>query len=424
MAKNRQWFKLDNAAKLYPAVSTSRWSSTFRVSAELEEMVDPLLLQDAVNRVLPRFPALKVRMRTGFFWYYLEEIPQPLQVRADVGHPCMPFRYHQDNGYLMRVFYYRKRISAEFFHSLTDGSGGLIFIKTLTAEYLRLCGHDVACDNGALDPASTPSPLETQDAFLHMPLPRCRISRKESRAYSLPATAEIPHTLHIIAASMPCDQMLAQARAHHVTLTEYLAGVMIYIIYQDQERRAIRKRLPIRISIPVNMRAFYATPTLRNFSSFINPGVDPGLGEYTFEEILVEVHAFMRYHLNPKLLCATIATNVADEKNLFIRLVPLFLKNLVIGSVFRQSGDRLVSSTLTNLGATKMPTGSEDLIRRFEFQLGSPATPRCNCAALTCGNDLRLIFSSNIRETTLPREMLRFLVEKGIPVTVESNMEE
>ena len=58
MAKNRQWFKLDNAAKLYPAVSTSRWSSTFRVSAELEEMVDPLLLQDAVNRVLPRFPAL------------------------------------------------------------------------------------------------------------------------------------------------------------------------------------------------------------------------------------------------------------------------------------------------------------------------------------------------------------------------------
>lgn len=424
MAKSRQWFKLDNAAKLYPAVATSRWSSTFRISAEMEETVDPILLQMAVDRVLPRFPALKVRMRAGFFWYYLEEIAAPLRVRPDAGHPCMPFRYRQDNGYLMRVFYYRKRISTEFFHALTDGSGGLCFMKTLAAEYLRLCGHEVACDHGALDPASLPDARETQDAFLHMPLPRRRISRKESRAYHLPSTAEMPHTLHIIAASMPAGDLLKRARAHGVSLTEYLCGVMIYVIYQDQERRAVRKRLPIRISVPVNMRAFYDTPTLRNFSSFINPGIDPGLGDYTFEEILGEVHAFMRYHLNPKLLCAAIATNVADEKNLLIRLAPLFLKNLVIGSVFRRSGDRLVSSTLTNLGKTEMPTGAEKMIRRFEFQLGSPASPCCNCAALTSGNDLRLIFSSNIRETTLPREMLRFLVEEGVPVAVESNMEE
>ena len=33
-------------------------------------------------------------------------------------------------------------------------------------------------------------------------------------------------------------------------------------------------------------------------------------------------------------------------------------------------------------------------------------------------------FSSNIRETTLPRELLRFLVQQGVPVTVESNWEE
>ncbi len=94
-----------------------------------------------------------------------------------------------------------------------------------------------------------------------------------------------------------------------------------------------------------------------------------------------------------------------------------------IGSVFRRSGDRLVTSTLTNLGRTQIPTGAEKLIRRFEFQLGSPATPRCNCAALTCKNELRLIFSSNIRETTLPRETLRFLVREGIKVEVESNLE-
>ena len=71
-----------------------------------------------------------------------------------------------------------------------------------------------------------------------------------------------------------------------------------------------------------------------------------------------------------------------------------------------------------------MPTGAEKLIRRFEFQLGSPSSPLCNCASVTTKDELRLIFSSNIRETTLPQSMLRFLVEEGVPVTVESNWED
>ena len=424
MMKRKRWFKLDNAAKLYPAVSTARWSSTFRVSAELEEEIDPDRLQKAVNRVLPRFPSLKVRMRTGFFWYYLEEIDVPLIVRSDTGNPCMPFHFRQDNGYLLRVFYYRKRISAEFFHSLTDGSGGMTFLKTLTVEYLRQVGKRVAFDNGALDVRLPPTSQETEDAFLRMPLPKVRISRKEGAAYHFPATPEIPHTLHIIAASMPCDAIVARAKALGVSVTEYLVSVMLWSAYQDQQQHRRLRLRPVRVSVPVNMRAFYPAPTMRNFSTFVNPGIDPRLGVYTFEEIAQEVHAFMRYQVNPKLLCATIATNVADEKNLLVRLVPLAVKNWVIGGVFRRAGDSLVTTTLSNLGKTAMPTGAEKLVRRFEFHLGSPSTPLCNAASVTNGNELRLIFSSNIRETTLPRAVLRFLVEAGVPVAVESNMED
>ena len=422
--REKRWFKLDNAGKLYPAVSTARWSSIFRISAELYEPIDPARLQKAVDSVLPRFPSLKVRMRAGIFWYYLEEIKEPLTVRQDSGHPCMPFRFREDHGYLMRVFYYRNRISAEFFHSLTDGTGGLTFMKTLSAEYLRIGGKRVAYDHGALNPWENPKKEETRDAFLDMPLPKVRISRKEEKAYHFPATPEIPHTLHITAASMPSAVLVEKARELGVTVTEYLASAMLWAAYQDQERQAHKKKLPLRVSVPVNMRAFYPSATLRNFSTFVNPGIDPRLGAYTFPEIASEVHAYMRYAVNPKLLSATIATNVADEKNIFIRLVPLWIKNWVIGGVFRQAGDKLVTTTLTNLGKTQVPTGAERLIRRYEFQLGSPSTPMCNCSSITTGDDLRLMFSSNIRETTLSREMLRFLVEQGVPVTVESNWED
>ncbi len=422
--RGKRWFKLDNAAKLYPAVSNAQWSSAFRVSVELYETIDPDRLQKAVNHVMKRFPSMKVRMRTGLFWYYLEENEADLLVQPDIGHPCMPFHFKKDNGYLLRVFYFRNRISAEFFHSLTDGSGGLVFIKTLAVEYLRLGGKKVEFDHGALNLRDAPKQEETQDAFLKMPLPKVRISRKESAAYHFPATAEIPHTLRIIAASIPCEKLRSQAKALGATITEYLTAVMLWVAYQEQEKENPQKKLALRVSVPVNMRAFYPSATLRNFSSFVNPGIDPRLGDYTFEEIVKETHAFMRYTVNPKLLSATIATNVADEKNLLVRLVPLTVKNLIINGIFRRAGDKLVTATLSNLGRTEKPTGGERLIRRFEFQLGVPATPLCNCSAISNGDELRLVFSSNIRETTLPREMLRFLVERGIPVTVESNLED
>lgn len=418
------WFKLDNAAKLYPAIANSRWMSMFRLSVEMEDMIDPALLQQAVDRVMPRFPTMNVQLRAGLFWYYLEEVSRQLPVRQDSGHPCMPFSKEKDGRFLIRVFYYRHRISVEFFHVLTDASGGMAFLKTLTVQYLRLKGQNVQFDHGALNIDDTPSKEETTDAFQTIPLPRVRISRTVDKAYHFPATRELPHTLNVISASMPADLLLQKAREMKVSLTEYLVSLILQAADQCQRREGKRTMRPIRVSVPVNLRPYYKTSTLRNFSSFVNPFIDPRLGEYSFEEICRCVHNFMAYHCTQKQLSAAVSTNVSDEKYLFIRLVPLFIKNMVISSVFRRSGDLHFTSTFSNLGKTEMPTGSEAHIRRFEFLLGVPYAPVCNCACVTTGNDMRLTFSGNIRETTLPRALLCRLVETGIPVEVESNCQE
>ena len=49
----RQWFRLDNAAKLYPAISSVQWTSMFRLSFVMTGAVSPQRLEDAVNQVLP-----------------------------------------------------------------------------------------------------------------------------------------------------------------------------------------------------------------------------------------------------------------------------------------------------------------------------------------------------------------------------------
>ncbi|NLP48868.1 MAG: hypothetical protein GX345_08020 [Clostridiales bacterium] len=66
------WFKLDNAAKIFPGQNSGRWSNIFRVSLALKQKIDPSLLEKALDDVIERFPCFAVRMRRGFFWYYLE----------------------------------------------------------------------------------------------------------------------------------------------------------------------------------------------------------------------------------------------------------------------------------------------------------------------------------------------------------------
>lgn len=421
--EKKRWFKLDNAGKLYPAIATSRWSSVFRVSVRLKEPVVAATLQQAVDKVLPRFPSMAVRMRRGFFWYYLEANEKQLVVRADSGHPCMPFRWNDNNGYLLRVLHYDRRIAVEVFHSITDGTGGMTFLKTLTAEYLRLRGLRIPAGEGVLDLKRKPSPGEVEDAFQRLPLPRIKMSRRETRAYHFPGEAEPPHTLHIIAATLPYPAVRERSRAMGVTPTEYLTAVMLYVGYRHQVARASKRMYPVRVSVPVNMRSYFETETLRNFSYFVNPEIDPRLGEYTFEEICRTVHAFMQYALNKKLLYASIATNVADERNPVMRVVPLPIKNLAINTVFRYVGERAFTTTLTSVGLVRAPEAMMTHVDRFELLLGPSATAACNSALMSTGDSMLLTFSRNQREADLPRETLRFLVEQGIPVTVESNQE-
>ena len=93
----------------------------------------------AQRRMVRRFPSFYVRLRRGMFWYYLEGTDACAPVEADGESPCLPLSRREARGGLcLRVRCWDRRIAVEFFHVLTDGTGGLCFLKTLVAEYLTL----------------------------------------------------------------------------------------------------------------------------------------------------------------------------------------------------------------------------------------------------------------------------------------------
>ena len=136
------WWTLDNAAKIFPSTGSAHDSKVFRFVCELRETVDPLVLQQALDRTIERFPMYRSVMKRGWFWYYLEDSSLPAQVHLEELPPCYPIYPSIRRSLLFRVLYYRKRISLEVYHALTDGTGALNFLCSLVYEYLLLCHPD------------------------------------------------------------------------------------------------------------------------------------------------------------------------------------------------------------------------------------------------------------------------------------------
>ncbi len=423
--QRRDWYELDLSAIVYPTLQRRDFSSVYRLSVVLKEEIRPQVLQKALDMTLPRFPTYKAAIRKGLFWRYLEPNNRPGPfVQEDVKNPCQPMYFKANNRYLVRVYYFRNRIALEAHHSLGDGTGGMCVLMTLTATYLRLLGAE-GIENGGfvLDIHGTPREGELEDAYMRYANAKVCPPRLEEKAYRVRGTAEPFYTLNIVDGIMSVSEVLTAAKRYHATITEYLNAVLLYALLKNQEESPSGRQRPVKIAMPVNLRRFFPSITLRNFITMIYPGVDPRLGEYTFEEIVLQVHNYMRYHLNEKLLRGDITTNAATQRNPFIRVVPLFIKDFVVRLFYTKVQDRNSSAGLTNMGTLQVPEGMRPHIERFDIYMGQPFSRRTNCAIISFGDILTVNFASSIIEADVERHFFRKLVRDGIHVKIESNRE-
>lgn len=423
--KGKAWMRLDNAAKIYPASMRRDWMAMFRLSATLAEPVDPEVLSAALARTLKRFPWFAVRLRRGMFWYYLEHNDAPPILEEDVRNPCMPMRAKNSRGYAFRVRYYGNRIAVEIFHVLTDGTGGLCFLKTLVAEYLTLrYGVSIPRGGDILDCDAPPDPGEMEDGFLACAGEATR-SRSEPDSFHLKGTRERDGFIHVTTGMLPVEALKARAAEKGVSLTVYLTAVLILAFDAIQRRRhplhRAKRLKPVKICVPVNLRRFFPTKTLRNFANYVNPGIEPSYGVYTFDEVLEIVTHQMGMELTPKVLGAKFTTNVRSEQNAVLRVTPLFLKDLAMRAAFYMTGDKKTATCFSNLGNAALPEEMALFVTRMEFMLGPLSRNPVAIGTLSYGGTMYINITRTIRESELEREFFTRLVKLGLPVKIQSN---
>lgn len=413
------WLRLDNAAKIYPAVQDRELTSVFRVSVRLKERVKAKSFMDAVGAVEDRFPYYKVKLKTGFFWYYLEHHNQPIAVEPDNEIPCRAFEKHE---LMFRVLAKRNTISVEFSHILTDGTGAFEFLKTLLLTYLEKCGVPPPPGLAFYRPGQPPSQEEYEDAYKRY------FRRVNSPLVRIPKAFHVPFRLRdiprfgILTATLPLDTIKAKAKALDVSLTEYLTAVYVYALQGIYDKlptmgkRAGNKA--VRIEVPINLRKAYPSVTMRNFSLYVMPGIDMRLGHYTFEEIVKTVYHQMQLETDKKLINKMISRNVGGEKNPFVRAIPLFLKSFFLSRLYAL-GTRQYSGVVTNLGRIDFPPQIADLIDRFTLIPPPPnKTLKISCGVVGFGSNLVLSFGNITQSKELERRFLTFLTAQGIPVKI------
>ena len=416
------WLKVDNAGKIYPASKRSDWTALFRVSVTLNEMVDEDILAKAQESALKRFPTMSVALKKGLFWYYLQHLDTCPKIQKDVQNPCVRMNLRANDGFMLRVRYFDKTIAVEFFHVLSDGTGGMSFLLTLVAEYLKIKHGEIIEHNATiLDCTQGFKEEEIEDAFIKYARKEF-LSRKEPDSYYIRGTKEKTEVIHTITGIMNVNQLLDKAHSLNVTITEYFAAVMIKAIMNIQKREGRDLKKPVKVGIPVSLRKFYPhTNTKRNFSSYINVGAEQRLGDYSIEELSQIVYHQMRLENTEKNLNSKFSTNVQSESGLLIRIVPLFVKNIAMRAVFNAVGDRKTATTISNLGNIRLPDNMAKYVDRVDFLVGPLSRNRIVCGVVSYNGTLYFNVVRTIAESKLEKEFFTLLVKEGIKVKIESN---
>ncbi|MBH1940081.1 hypothetical protein I5677_04120 [Mobilitalea sibirica] len=414
-----EWTRLDNAAKIFPPTTNEKDTKVFRFVCELKDDIEQKSLQEALDKTMVLFPFYRSVLRRGVFWYYFESTDIKPVVMEEHKLPCSMLYHHNRRNLLFEVTYYKKRINLEVYHSLTDGTGALGFLKTLLYYYIIIkYKEDFGDKLPTLDYDASIS-QKMDDSFLKNyngdQIPK---RFKLTKAYHIMGRRSIDNRLKVIEGVMPVKEVIDLAHRYDTTMTIYLTALFLKAIHQEMPLRS--RRYPVVLSVPVNLRTYFPSVTARNFFTTINIRYNFSKMGDDLEDILKEVKEGFARELTQDKLREHMNRLSALEHNAFMRVVPLFLKDVVLRFA-NFLNDRGITAALSNVGKVNVTEELSTYIHMFDCFTSAKRPQICICSF---GNNLVISFASPFVGTDIQKNFFRMLSQEGISITVASNTKE
>ena len=411
------WYPLDNAAMIYPYSMKHDQMPMFRLSVYLKEDVVPEILQMALTFTIKRFPSFATTLKKGFFWHYLDEARRRFDIQKEKERPLQPISIGYSSSQSFRVIYYQNRVSLEIFHVLTDGSGAVIFLKTLITEYLRLLGHDVVFEEGALDINEPVQEGETVNNFALAKTKKGTTGFMGKPARQLKGRVAYNRPTRLLHFAMPCDKLKETAHRYNCTVTVYLLAQMFKACAKSIAEETGR----ITIQVPVNMRKFNKSNTLRNYSMYMSITInkeDTGDMTAMIAELQKQI-AFQGSEEEMSRMMSTTKKMIAP-----LRYIPMFIKAPATSVISRYLGDNIFTSCISNLGLIKVSKTIEPYIEGFELLLGSSRVNRVSCGMASFGNKSVFSITKSTTDESFEEALYDLLTADGLEPEVSGSEHE
>ncbi|MBQ2257075.1 MAG: hypothetical protein II247_00165 [Lachnospiraceae bacterium] len=413
-----RWDQLDNTAHLFPVIAGESMTNVYRISVTLTELIDPECLQQALDIVLPKFDGFNLRLRQGVFWYYFEENGKPApKVREETTFPCRYIHQNRNNSYMFRVTYYKYRINLEVFHVLTDGMGGINFLKELTYQYLRLVHPELKGAKG--DALTSSTSLNREDSFLKNYRRSSEKGYQTKKAYLIKGEKLAPGEFGIMHGYMQIPELKEVCHRYGVSINEYLVAVFVWSVYKECMHGMPSKK-PVRVAVPVNLRPYFNSITTKNFFVMVSAEFYPVKDEYTFEEVVEAVKSSLKEQINKENLEKLFSYNVSNEKTLIARAAPLFIKNIAMRMVYTKSA-LANTSTITNIGNITVDEAYRPYVEMFHSCLAMSKGQHVKGNICSYGSTLVFSFSYDLADPLVQRGFFQKIAQDGVHVEIESN---
>ncbi len=409
--KHSKWQNVDNVANLFLATYNNRDTRTMRICCVLKERVDPCILQLALDETVRIRPQFQVRLHKGIFWRYIEDSTDLPVVTEEKGRVCPLLFFHdRPEQPLYKVTYWRNRINLDMFHAIGDGTGAMEFMNIMITEYLKAKYDDVPNDYQAQG-EETPEQLSENSFKSNFDKESEPISDgvKQKKAYR-PYGRKIPYEqLQFFELHLSAVEVLKKAKEYGVNLSSYIGAAMMLALLQDMP--ASRRKEDVTISMPVNLRNYYESSSMRNFFNSINISHSYQGGE-TLASLCAEYLEKMRESLKPD--------NIKRQMNYFqnfqqkwpIRIVPLAIKELGILLAAKQSYKH-ISAIVSNIGEVKLP---EELSRHIEYYSAYCSSEYIFIVLCGFKDKMTISISYPYSDTRILRRFIKILREDDIAI--------
>lgn len=417
MTKKSKWFRLDNAAKIFPPTSNARDCKVFRFSCELEENVKPEILSRALEKNLELFPGFNSVLKKGLFWYYLETSSLIHIIKEEKLPLCSPIYNKNKKSLLFRVTYYKCRINLEVYHALTDGTGALEFLKSLVSLYL-VYSHKDKFDNKSVvldyDASNTERMEDSFNKYYRKQKNSMPLSFE--RNYQIKGEKLKDNRMRVVEGHISVKQLINIAHKYNATLTSFVAAV--YLMAISKTMSIEDKKRPVSLTLPVNLRKYFKSATARNFFGVVPITYKFSDNDISFNQLVSSVNDIFKKELTQENIEKRMNSLSALEHNFIVRLIPLFIKDIVL-KLADKIEQMKISAALSNIGKVEMPEIYKNYIKRFDVFVSTAKQQICMCSY---NDELTISFSSAFVSTDIIKYFFRILTSLDVKVEIDANV--